>query len=226
MVLAFIFLINFIVPKFAQLYSQFKVSLPLPTQILLAINYITTKYWWMALIIIFAALFIFKQIVNTKEGRYWWDGIKLKVPIFGPLVLKLSLDRFARVTGVLMRSGIPILSILDLAKGSSGNAVIAKTIESIRKSVNEGKGMVEPMKASGMFPPVVIQLVAAGEEVGKIDELLLHVADYYDQQVDFTINNLVTLIEPILIFVLGCCVLFLALGIFLPIWNMASLFRR
>ncbi|MDD5044312.1 MAG: type II secretion system F family protein, partial [Candidatus Omnitrophica bacterium] len=104
--------------------------------------------------------------------------------------------------------------------------IISRTIDSIKMSVNEGKGMAEPMKASGVFPPVVVQLVAAGEEVGKIDELLLHVADYYDQQVDFTINNLITLIEPILIFALGCGVLFLALAIFLPIWNMASLFRR
>ncbi|MCM8771283.1 MAG: type II secretion system F family protein [Candidatus Omnitrophica bacterium] len=226
MALAFLFLTNFIVPKFAKLYAQFQVSLPLPTQLLLAINALTTKYWWQAIIIIGVVLFIFKKIINTKAGRFWWDSLRLKVPVFGPLVLKLSMARFARVTGTLMRSGIPILNILDLTKDSAGNAVVAKTIEHIRKSVNEGKGMVEPMKESGMFPAVVVQLVAAGEEVGKIDELLLHVADYYDQQVDFTINNLITLIEPILIFILGCGVLLLALGIFLPIWNMAALFRK
>ncbi|MDD5237136.1 MAG: type II secretion system F family protein, partial [Candidatus Omnitrophica bacterium] len=200
MVLAFIFLTNFIMPRFAKLYGQFKVQLPLPTRTLLALNVITTKYWWLALIVMAVLFFVLKKIISTKAGRYWWDGLKLKVPVFGPLVLRLSMSRFARITGTLMRSGIPILSILDLTKDSAGNAVIAKTISEIRNSVNEGKGMVEPMKASGMFPPVVVQLVAAGEEVGKIDELLLHVADYYDQQVDFTINNLITLIEPILIF--------------------------
>ncbi|MCM8779823.1 MAG: type II secretion system F family protein [Candidatus Omnitrophica bacterium] len=226
MSLAFIFLTNFIMPRFAALYAQFNVALPLPTRMLLALNVITTKYWWVALVIVMLLLLVFKKFVSTKIGRFWWDGLKLKVPIFGPLVLKLSMARFARVTGVLMKSGIPILSILDLSRDSAGNAVIARTIMDIRKSVNEGKGMTEPMKQSGMFPPVVIQMVAAGEEVGKIDELLLHVADYYDQQVDFIINNLVTLIEPILIFALGCAVLLLALAIFLPIWNMASLFRR
>lgn len=226
MVAAFLFLTNFIVPKFAKLYASFKVDLPLPTRTLLGINYVSQHYWWLVLIIMVVGFIVFKQFVKTKAGRYWWDGVKLKVPVFGPLVLKLSMSRFARITGVLMHSGIPILTILDLTKDSAGNAVIAKTIGDIRKSVNEGKGMVDPMRESKMFPPIVVQLVAAGEEVGKIDELLLHVADYYDQQVDYTINNLITLIEPILIFILGGCVLFLALAIFLPIWNMASLFKR
>ena len=105
------------------------------------------------------------------------------------------------------------------------NVVISRTIETIRDNVNEGKGMSEPMKISGMFPPIVVQMVAAGEQTGKLDELLLHISDYYDSQVEHTVKNLTVLIEPMLILVLGCGVLFMALGIFLPMWNLMQLFR-
>ena len=126
----------------------------------------------------------------------------------------------------MRRSGVPILQILELVSQVVDNAVIAQTIDKIKVSVNEGKGMLAPMKASGLFPVIVTQMVAVGEETGKIDELLLHVAEYYDEQIDYTIQNLVSLIEPILIFVLGIAVLFMALGIFMPMWNMIYLFKK
>ncbi|MFA7294706.1 MAG: type II secretion system F family protein, partial [Candidatus Omnitrophota bacterium] len=123
-------------------------------------------------------------------------------------------------------SGIPILKILDIASGSTGNEVVAKAINNIRDNVMEGKGIAEPMKVSGLFPPIVTQMVAVGEDTGKLDELLIHVSNYYDEQVDYTISNLTSLIEPILIFVLGLGVLFMALGIFLPMWNLMSIFKK
>jgi MSHA biogenesis protein MshG len=125
-----------------------------------------------------------------------------------------------------MHSGVPLLSILDLSSTSSGNVIIAGVINDIKRSVNEGRGMLEPMKESALFPAIVVQMISVGEETGKLDELLMHVSDYYDAQVDYTINNLVSLIEPILIFVLGLAVLFMALGIFLPMWNLMNLFKR
>ncbi|MFA5090852.1 MAG: type II secretion system F family protein [Candidatus Omnitrophota bacterium] len=222
---AFFILTTFIVSRFASLYAQFRVSLPLPTRVLIGLNYMITKFWWAVLISSGFSYLLFRRFVKTSRGRLWWDTLKLKVPVFGPLVLKLTMSRFARITGTLMHSGVPILHILDLAMSGVGNVVIAHTIEGIKKSVIEGKGMAIPMKSSGLFPPVVTQMVAAGEETGKVDELLLHVSEYYDSQVDYTIGNFVTLIEPILIFVLGGCVLFIALSIFLPVWNLMSLFR-
>ena len=125
-----------------------------------------------------------------------------------------------------MHSGIPILRILDISAGSTGNRVLTKAIMNVKSNVAEGKGMSEPMKLSGFFPPIVMQMVAVGEETGKLEEMLIHVSDYYDEQVDFTISNLTSLIEPILIFVLGLGVLFMALGIFLPMWNLMSIFRK
>lgn len=225
-VIAFIILITFVVPRFSKLYSQFGTALPLPTQILLWINYAVTKFWWLLIIVTGASIFIFNKIISTKEGRFFWDKLMLKSPVFGPLLFKLFISRFLRVTATLMRSGVPILKILELSSDGVGNAFIAKTIGGIKEGVNAGKGMLIPMKESGVFPPVVIQMVAVGEETGKLDELLLHVSDYYDLQIDYTINNFTSLIEPALIFVLGIAVLFMALGIFLPMWNLMSLFKK
>ena len=226
MIIGFVVLTTLVVPRYAKIYAQYTTALPLPTQILLGINYAVTKLWWLVIIIGIAVHFTFKQYINTKIGRFTWDNLKLKVPVFGPLVLKLSISRFTRITGTLMRSGIPILKILDIASGSTGNEVVSKAIDNIKNNVMEGKGIAEPMKISGLFPPIVTQMVSVGEETGKLDELLIHVSNYYDEQVDYTINNLTSLIEPILIFVLGLAVLFMALGIFLPMWNLMSIFKK
>lgn len=222
--IGFIILTTLVVPRFARLYSHFTTALPIPTQILIWINYAITKFWWLTTIILSILSFGFYRFINTERGRRWWDNLKLKVPVFGPLILKLNMSRFARVTGILMKSGVPILRILELASSGAGNVIISRTLDNIRISVSEGKGMVEPMKFSGMFPPVVTQMVSVGEETGKIDELLMYVADYYDAQANYTIGNLTTLIEPILIVILGSGVLLMALGIFLPMWNMMRFF--
>ena len=225
-VIGFLILITIVVPRFENLYRQFTVALPIPTQILLGIHYTITHFWWLLIIVIYCSMLLFHRWITTPEGRWWWDNVKLKIPVFGPLFLKLSMSRFGRIAGTLLQSGVPILQILDLIVEGVGNAVIAKTIHNIKISVNKGNGMVEPMKMSGLFPPLVIQMVSVGESSGKLDELLLHVSDYYDSQIDYTIKNLVSLIEPILIFILGITVLFMALGIFMPMWNLMNLFKK
>jgi len=226
MIVGFLILTNLIIPRFAKLYAQFKATLPLPTRVILGINYVTTRYWWFLIIIGVGTVYLFKKFINTKRGRLWWDSLKLKTPIFGPLILKMIMSRFSRITSVMMRSGVPILSVLSIASGSTGNVVVAATVDNIRKSVNEGKGMSAPMRASGVFPAPVVRMVAVGEETGKIDELLYKISDYYDMQVDYTISNMVVLIEPLLIFVMGFMVLLMALGMFLPMWNIMRLFQR
>jgi type II secretory pathway component PulF len=223
--IGFLVLVTFVIPRFAQVFSQFNIALPLPTRLLIGIHYAVSHYWWLMLVGIGLFIYGFSQYIKGEQGRSWWDGIKLKVPIFGPLVTKITMSRFARITGTLTKSGVPILQILDLTARGVGNVVIARTIETIKANIQEGKGIAEPMRISGMFPPVVIQMVAAGEASGKVDELLLHVSGYYDSQVDYTIKNMTTLIEPVLIFILGCVVLFMALGIFMPMWNLMQLFR-
>jgi len=173
-----------------------------------------------------ALIFLFRRAVNTKSGRYMWDGIKLKMPVFGRLFLKVSMSRFSRMTALLSASGIPIINTLEIVRDSLGNRVIAESIDNIIQGIGEGKGIAQPMKASGLFPGIVIQMVKIGEETGKMNELLHKVSDYYDSQVDYTVKNLTTLIEPILIFALGGMVLIMALGIFMPMWNLISVFRQ
>jgi type II secretory pathway component PulF len=215
-----------VVPRFVKLFSSYDTDLPLPTKLLIASNVAIKDYWWLLILILGGMAFGAMKYGETKQGRRMLDNFKLKIIIFGPLFLKLTLSRFCRITGTLMKSGVPILQILDLVADSVGNVIVTRVIRTVKDSVNEGKGMLSPMKASGMFPPIVTQMVAVGEETGKLDELLLHVADYYDSQVDYTINNLVSMIEPILIFTLGIAVLFMALGIFMPMWSMMELFQQ
>ena len=225
LIVGFISLILFVVPKFTSIFAKFGKALPLPTQMLLLIYNSIVHFWWLVLILGGLALFAFFHFVKTPRGRFLWDKFLLKVPVFGPMLQKISLSRFCRIMSTLLKSGVPILTILELVKGTSENSVIAAAIENIKVSVNDGKGMLAPMKASGLFPPVVTQMVYVGEETGKLDELLVHVADYYDSQVEYTINNLVAMIEPVLIIFLGSTVLFLALGIFMPMWSLMKLFK-
>ncbi len=224
--LGFIVLTTFVVPRFAKIFSQFKVDLPLPTRILLGIHFIITKFWWLIIILVVAGVFAFLRIIRTNKGRLVWDTLKLKIPVFGPLILKIIVSRFTRVTAILLSAGVSILEVLDLTSEGAGNVVIARIINNIKISVNQGKGMLAPMKESGIFPSVVILMVSTGEQTGAMSELLTHVADYFDEQIDYTISNLVALIEPILIFILACGVLLMALGIFLPMWNIMSLFKK
>ncbi len=225
-VIGFIFLITLVVPRFARLYNQFTTRLPLPTQVLLGIHYLFTRYWWLLLILAVLAGYAFMRARKDPRGRLIIDTVALRMPVFGPLQLKIILSRFCRSTSLLLQSGVPILQVLDLNSAASGNVVVAGAIDAVKVSVNEGKGMLEPMRASGFFPSVVLQMVSLGERTGKLDELLFHVSEYYDSQVDYTINNLVSLIEPVLIVVLGIAVLGMALGIFMPMWSLMSLFKH
>ncbi len=221
----FLIVVTFVIPRFAGIYSQFNAALPLPTQILIGTSVIMRKFWFLIIIIIAAIVFGFRRFINSTSGRLIWDNLKLKAPILGPLVTMLTLSRFARITAILMKSGVPILEVLDLVAKSTGNAVIARSISNIKESVRQGQGLSEPMKLSGLFPATVVQMVYVGEQSGKVDELLVSVADYYDSESGYMIRNLTTYIEPILIFVLAAMVLIMALAIFLPMWNLIKVFK-
>lgn len=223
---AFPLAVMFIIPKFTALFARLGTELPLPTRILLNLNFMLTHYWFLVLAGVVASALSFRYLINTGAGRLKWDGIKLKVPVFGPLISKISMSRFGRMTSVLSASGIPIIDTLRVVKEAVGNRVIANSVDHIIEGVEEGKGLAEPMKASTLFPAIVIQMVKIGEETGKIDELLLKVSDYYDSQTDYTVKNLTVLIEPILIFVMGILVLLLAMAIFMPMWSLISAFRH
>ena len=221
-VVAFIIVVTFVIPKFSAVFGQAKATLPLPTRILLGVNYTVRHEWPILILVVVALVFLFRYLLSTSWGRYQWDRFTIKVPVIGPLVFNLVMSRFSRILSELLSSGLPILQSLQLVSETLDNAVIARAVVEVQKSVNEGKGMAEPMRQSRLFLPMVIQMVSVGEQSGKTDELLRHVADYYGDQADLMIKNLTTLIEPILILFLGGMVLILALGVFLPMWNMGS----
>lgn len=222
---AFGILVTFVIPRFAALYANFKVSLPLPTRILIGINDLVHGYWYL---ILGGALLLFfgvRWYINTQSGRLQWDGVKIRLPVFGPIFLKTALSRFSRIFGTLTRSGLPILQTLEIVSETVGNVVIARAVDDIQESARQGRGIVQPMRVSRVFPPVVIQMVAIGEETGKMEEMLMKVSQYYDQEVEYSIRNLSATLEPLLLTLIGGVVLFMALAIFLPWWNLINVFR-
>ena len=226
LLVAFGVVVTFVLPRFAELFTRFDVELPMPTRILLGVSYVVQHWWHLLAFCVAALVFILKKYINTRQGRILWDSLKLNVPIFGPLVLKIVMSRFTRISSALIRSGIPLLQVLEMASKTVGNVVVGAAINKIRGFVNEGKAMNEVMKNDKLFPPIVTQMVAVGESTGKLEQLLLRISDYYDAQVDHALKNMTTIIEPILIFCLGGMVLVMALGIFLPMWNMVQVFRK
>lgn len=222
---AIVILLYYVVPKFAALYANFDAELPLPTRILIAINWFAQTYWWVALLAAAGGWFGAWRFLKTEHGRLWWDGVKLKLPIFGTIFLKTALSRFARVFGTLSRSGLPVLQALEIVADTVGNVVIARVVLQIRDSARQGRGLIQPMRVSRVFPPVVVQMVAVGEESGKLEEMLGKVSDYYDREVEYSIRNLSTALEPLLLAVIGGVILFIALAIFMPWWNLINVFK-
>jgi MSHA biogenesis protein MshG len=168
---------------------------------------------------------LFNRYIHTEQGKYFWDRLKISIPIFGPLFLKIALSRFAYIFVMLNRSGIPIIQTLEITSSTINNLILSRSIGGIIKNVKEGQSLADALKESGRFTPLVLQMVSIGEASGTLDEMLMRVTDYYDLEVDNAIKKLSTYIEPILTVLLAVVVLFLALAVFLPWWNMASLFR-
>lgn len=226
MIIAFMALTTFIVPKFAKFFSAFNTELPLPTRILIGFNKILVNYWFVILGVFILATYVFKRILDTERGRYAWDRLMLSAPIFGPLFSKIYLSRFARMLAAMIRSGIPILQALEITSATVENKVISKVILDVRDQVSQGKSLAEPMRGSKIFPPIAISMVAIGERTGSLEKMLNKVSDYFDRESDATINNLTPLLEPIMIFGLGMMMLVFALGIFLPMWELINVYRN
>lgn len=226
MLLAIAFLMWKVVPVFINLFQTIKVELPLPTQILVLVHGMFVKYWLSLFLLIGGGIFIFRRYTATQLGRRQWDYFKLRMPLLGPINLRSSMAKFARIFGNLQRSGVPILEALHVSARVVDNTVLSNVLMNLIVSVEEGKGLAKPLRDSGWVPVLVVQMVAAGETSGSLDQMLLKVADYYDQEGERSIKALSTWLEPILIVVMGVLVLFLALSIFLPMWDMSKMALR
>jgi len=225
LVIAFIIVVTFVIPRFSQLYANFKTQLPLPTRILLGINWVIRNYFIYIVLVAALAVYLIKKFMDTEVGKTWWDRFSLSVPVFGVLVNKLLLARFARMLSAMLKSGIPILEALTITRDTMDNRVLAKVINTMKDDVTRGINLSAPMRGSKVFPPLAIQMVAIGEKAGALESMLNKVADYFDRDADYMIRNLTPLLEPLLLLLLAFLVTILALGVFLPMWDMVKLVK-
>lgn len=215
----------FVVPIFENMYADLGGSLPLPTQVLIGISGILTTFWWVFVALTAGAVFLFRRWKATPEGRYVWDKLKLRLPIFGKVVQKIAISRFARTFSVLSRTGVPVLQALDIVSVTSGNALVGRAIDEVKLSVKRGESLAGPLQRHDVFSPMVVHMMAVGEETGAIDTMLSKVADFYDQEVDDTVSALTSLIEPLLIVVMGVVVGGILISLYLPMFNIANLIQ-
>ncbi|MHB8535235.1 MAG: type II secretion system F family protein [Sulfuricaulis sp.] len=222
-----IFILNlFVIPTFAKVYAGFKIELPLATRILIASSNFTVTYWPVLLFTLIVVIFSVRYYVNTPEGRYRWHKSKLGIPVVGRIIYQATLGRFSRALAVMMKSGVPLVQGMTVVSRAVDNDYISDRIVQMRDGVERGETIARTAAATGMFPPLVIQMIAVGEETGSVDELMLNVADYYEREVDYDIRNLSTAIQPILIVFLSIMVFILALGVFLPMWDLVKVARQ
>lgn len=222
-VAAAMFVINlWVIPTFAKVFSGFHAQLPLPTRILLMVSDFTVAYWMYILGALFLSSLALRHYLNTKNGRYRWDKIKLRIPIIGSILLRASLSRFARTFAMSIRSGVPLVQALILVSHAVDNAFIGKAVEDMRNGIERGDTLTRTAAASKMFTPLVLQMMAVGEETGAVDDLLEQVSDFYDREVDYDLKSLTSKLEPILIVIIAGMVLVLALGVFLPTWDLIN----
>jgi MSHA biogenesis protein MshG len=224
--LAFLVLVKFVLPRFASLFRNLNAELPLPTRILIAASDLFERDWpWLALGLGLAAVGAMAWS-RTPEGRRCLDGLILRLPVVGPIFQMVALSRFSRVLAALTAGGIPIVQSLEISRGVVGNRVLEAEVDRMREGVVAGHGLTDPLRGRGVMPPILVKMLAVGEETGSIDKMLLRVARYYDRDIDYAVKNLSSTIEPALLVVLGGVVLFTALAVFLPLWNLMSAYRH
>ncbi|MBK7090161.1 MAG: type II secretion system F family protein [bacterium] len=222
---AFFALVTFVVPKFAEFYTKNNAQLPLPTQILIDLNVMIRHYWPLLVALIVIGIPVGIRLFRLKQVREKFDGLILKLPIFGPLFNKIYIARFSHLLEVTFTSGAPLLKGLDTIRSAIGNRVIEAEIDKIRQQVQQGNSLGSIRNQLPHFPSLALSLIQIGLESGSLDFMLQQVASFYDREVDYTTKRLMTLIEPLLILFLGCVVLVMALAIFLPMWNLVEVFR-
>jgi MSHA biogenesis protein MshG len=211
-----------VIPTFAQVFKGFGAELPLVTRILIGFSEFTVNWWYLVVGALVAAAFAFRAWIATPDGRYKWDKAKMRIPIAGKIIRKATLARFARSYALALRSGVPLIQALTTVAQTVDNAFIADKVEQMRDGVERGETILRAAIGTGVFTPVVLQMIAVGEESGTIDEMMEEIAGMYQSEVEYELKTLSQQIEPILIVMLGGLVLVLALGIFLPMWDLGK----
>jgi len=208
-----------VIPKFAIIFEDLGQTLPLPTRVLLAVSHGIISYWWLFLALFIGGAIGFKRAINTEEGRIKWDKIKFRIGLIRRFIKKTEVARFSRTLGTLIRSGVPILEALNVVKETMGNMVFVHAIADVRNKMKEGENISKPLEESGVFPPLSIYMITVGEETGKLNEMLLKVADTYEKEVKNSIKRMISLLEPLLILIMGIGVGFIVFSMLMAIFS-------
>ena len=224
--LLILFLLSFVLPRFLIVFKKAKVQLPLPTRVLLTLSSFFEKYWIFVILFLISLIVIVKLLLKTEKGRYFFDSIKLKLPIFGSLIKKVALSRFAHYMASLLKSGVDIVESLWVAERVIGNAVLARVIRESIMRVKDGEPLSACLSESGHFPPLIVRMIQIGESTGTIDTTLTKVSEHYDKEVPYTIKKIFAIFEPLMIILLGAVVVSIALSMFLPMYQMIRIMSK
>ena len=215
----------FIVPTFKGIYAQLGGTLPVLTRVLISISTVFKKFFPIFFVLGGVGIWLFRRWIHTEKGRAIWDRVMLKTPVFGKLVHKTALTRFSSTLGVLMRSGVPILEALEITSDTVNNDVLALAVKDVQAGVKVGESMAKPLAQHKVFPPMVTQMIAVGEETGAVDTMLDKIGEFYSQEVEATVNALTSLLEPLLIVFLGACVGGMVIALYMPMFNIIKLIK-
>jgi general secretion pathway protein F len=216
------FVFSFVMPRVVGMFENTKQQLPFVTLMLLGIVRLLSSYWWAILLALGLGIFYFRRYLGTQAGREAVDSWLLRVPVFGGLIRMITVSRFTRTLGTLLQSGVPTLAALDIVRNVVGNTVLANAVQKARDNVREGEPIADPLRRSGLFPPVVVQMVAVGEKSGELEKMLLKISDSFDRTVETRITGLLALLEPVIILVMGLIIGFIVIAIMLPMLEMSS----
>ena len=213
-------LLKWVVPIFANMFTGLGVDLPLPTRVVIGLSHFIGEFWWFFFIGLGGLVYGLKQIRKNPKGKYYFDASLLKLPVMGPLLRKIAVARFTRTLGTLITSGVPILDGLSITARTSGNAVLEEALMKVRKAIEEGRTIVDPLKESGVFPNMVTQMIGVGEATGAMDNMLQKIADFYEDEVDAATKDMLAMLEPVIIGLLGIMIGGIVISLYMPLFAM------
>lgn len=224
-VLVVVILMTSVVPKITSIFDGAKVQLPLMTRVLIATSNTISSYWWLLIILFGLLIYGLIRLINTPKGRAKWDRMKLKLPVFGPIMQMVSIARFARTLSTLLSGGVPLLTTLQIVRNVVSNDALEKAVDDVREAVREGEDIAGPLKRSGQFPPMVVHMIAVGEKSGQLEEMLGRIAQAYESRVETRVSMLTSLLEPVMILFMGVTIGGIIGAVMVPIMQMSSLVK-
>jgi len=210
----------FVIPRVAEMFTEMGAELPFLTRLLIGMSWLFTHTWFIGIPAMAGGIWWFRKHIETERGRWWWDGLKLRMPVFGSMFRMVAVARFGRTLSTLLTSAVPVLSSLDIVRTIVNNSVLAKAIEDAKVAVREGESLAGPLEKSGLFPPMMTHMIAIGEKTGQLEGMLKNVADAYDAEVDSRVSTLTAVLEPVMIVGMGIMVAFLVFAILMPMMQM------